>query len=188
MFEFLNNTDPALKMFWYVALPTSIIFLIQLVLTFAGADANDGADVDFNGDFDSETPFQLFSFRNLINFLLGFSWGGISLWNTIENKSLLVLVAFLIGAFFFFVFLLIMRQLAKLQEDNTSKIQDTLNRTGSVYINIPGSKSGIGKIQISVKGAQREYNAITLGESISSGSAIRVVEILDDSLCLVENL
>jgi hypothetical protein len=104
MFDFLTNAAPELKIFWYVALPTTVIFLIQTVLTFIGADANDGGEANFEGDFESETPFQLFSLRNLINFLLGFSWGGISFWNTIENKGLLLFVAFLIGASFLVFF------------------------------------------------------------------------------------
>ena len=38
-------------------------------MTFVGADASDGLDADFDGDLGgSDTPFQLFSFRNLIQF------------------------------------------------------------------------------------------------------------------------
>lgn len=188
MFDFLTHADPTLKIFWYVAIPVSVIFLIQTVLTFLGADANDGGDANFGGDFDAETPFQLFSLRNLINFLLGFSWGGISLWNTIDNKTVLVFVALLIGTSFLAFFLIVMRQLAQMQEDNTVRIAHAINKTGSVYITIPESKSGFGKIQISIRGSQREYQAVTKGESLSSGTAIRVVEILDDNLCLVEKL
>lgn len=188
MFDFLTNADPTLKIFWYVAIPISIIFLIQTVLTFLGADANDGGDANFGGDFDAEAPFQLFSLRNLINFLLGFSWGGISLWNTIENKTILIVVALLIGISFLVFFLVVMRQLAKMQEDNTVHIEHAINKTGSVYLTIPESKSGFGKIQISIRGSQREYQAVTRGEALPSGTAIRVIEILDDNLCLVEKL
>lgn len=188
MFDFLATADPTLKIFWYVALPTSLIFLIQTVITFLGADANDGGDVNFGGDFEAEAPFQLFSLRNLINFLLGFSWGGISLWNTIENKTILVVVALLIGTGFLFIFVLVMQQLSKLQEDNTVKIIDAMNKTGSVYLTIPEAKAGFGKIQVSIRGSQKEYSAVTEGESIPSGAAIRVIKILDDNLCLVEKL
>lgn len=188
MFDFLNTAEPELKIFWYVAIPISIIFLIQTVITFLGADAHDGGEVDFGGDFDSDTPFQLFSLRNLINFLLGFSWGGISLWNTIENRTILIIVAFLIGVGFLLIFLMVMRQMTKLQEDNTVRITDALNKTGSVYLTVPENKTGYGKIQLSIRGSQREFQAVTNGDSLSSGTAIRVVEILDDNLCLVEKL
>ena len=90
-----------------VAIPTSLIFLIQTIMTFAGVDATDGLEADFDGELaHGETPFQLFSLRNLINFLLGFSWTGVSFFNTIENKPLLIGLAVLVGSllftFFFF--------------------------------------------------------------------------------------
>ncbi|MFN7273652.1 MAG: serine protease, partial [Bacteroidota bacterium] len=85
--EILENLDPLLKTFWYIAIPTSIIFILQTVMTFVGADATDGLEADFDGDLSGgDAPFQLFSLRNLINFLLGFSWSGISLYNSISNK------------------------------------------------------------------------------------------------------
>ena len=103
--EILENLDPLLKMFWYVAIPTSLIFIIQTIMTFVGADATDGIDADFDGDFDgSDAPFQLFSLRNLINFLLGFSWTGISFYFLIPNKFLLVLLSLAIGILFIYLF------------------------------------------------------------------------------------
>jgi hypothetical protein len=188
MFEFLTDADPLLKTFWYVALPTSLIFLVLTILTFIGADNADGATSDFDSNFDGDAPLQMFSLRNLINFLLGFSWGGISLWNTIENKSLLLFVSLMIGASFFVLFLLAMRQMMKIQEDNTLKMTDALNKTGTVYLRVPSNKTAMGKIQISIKGSQREFQAITKGEELESGTAIRVIEVLDDNLCLIEKL
>lgn len=188
MFDFLTNADPLLKMFWYVALPTSLIFIILTVMTFLGADNSDGAEADFEGDFEGDAPLQMFSLRNLINFLLGFGWGGISFWNTFENKSLLIIVAVSIGLSFFVLFVFAMRQMMKLQEDNTIKTTDALNKTGSVYLTVAANKSGVGKIQISIKGSQREYQAVTNGDELPSGTAIKVTQVLDDNLCLIEKL
>jgi len=86
MIEAFNNLDVLLKGFWMVAIPVTIVFIIQMVLTFMGSDASDGTSADFDGDFDGgDTPFQLFSFRNLMNFLLGFSWTGISFYKIITK-------------------------------------------------------------------------------------------------------
>jgi hypothetical protein len=188
MFEFLADLDSVLKMFWYVALPASLIFVIQLVMTFLGTDASDGMDADFSGDMDADGPFQLLSFRNLINFLLGFGWGGISFSGMIKSDGMLIFVAVLIGLSFFVLFLFIMSQLYKLQEDNTVKISDAINNTGSVYLTIPENRSGYGKIQISIRGSQREFDAVTDGEALPSGTAIRVTDTLSENLCLVSKL
>lgn len=115
--EFLTGLDPLLRTFWFVAIPASIIFLIQTIMTFVGADASDGVDADFSGDMDgTDTPFQLFSLRNLINFLLGFGWSGVSLFASIQNKVFLVVVSVIIGLLFVYIFFLVISQLLKLSK------------------------------------------------------------------------
>jgi hypothetical protein len=187
--EFFESFDPLLKAFWYIALPTSLIFVIQTIMTFIGADASDGIEADFNGDFDgADAPFQLFSLRNLINFLLGFSWGGVSLYNSISNHTVLIIITLLIGVGFVLMFLLIIRQIQKLAEDNSFSIKQSLNKTGTVYLKIPANKSGQGIVQLSVRGSVHEINAVTDGEEIPTGGMIRVTQILDSNLILVNKL
>jgi hypothetical protein len=50
--EILENLDTLLKTFWFVAIPTSLIFIIQTVMTFMGTDSSDGLQPDFDGDFE----------------------------------------------------------------------------------------------------------------------------------------
>jgi len=45
--EILEHLDPLLKTFWFVAIPVSLIFIIQTIMTFMGVDASDGVEVDF---------------------------------------------------------------------------------------------------------------------------------------------
>jgi hypothetical protein len=177
------------KSFWFIALPASLIFIIQTIMTFMGADASDGTDADFDNDLQgTDAPFQLFSLRNLINFLLGFSWSGISFYKTIQSQWLLILVAFLVGALFVYLFFVIIQQVQKLAEDNSFNINSVIGKTASVYLKIPENKSGYGKVQVSVKGSFHELNAITYGEELATGTMIRIIELLDDNLILVEKL
>jgi len=55
-----------------------------------------------------------------------------------------------------------------------------------VYLKIPGEKRGEGKVQISIQGAIREFNALTAGEELETGAPIRVVEVINDNTLLVE--
>lgn len=185
--EMLSELAPLLKTFWYIALPTSLIFVVQSIMTFVGADASDGVDADFDADFDgADAPFQLFSLRNLINFLLGFSWTGISLYNSIENPTLLITLSIVVGLIFVFLFFVIIKQIRKLAEDNTFKLASTLNRSADVYLTIPAAKSGKGKISISVGGSQRELDAVTENESIPTGSVVKIIGIINKDLLIVE--
>jgi len=51
--EFLESLDPLLKTFWFIAIPTSIIFIIQSVMTFTGMDSSEGIQADFDSNLDS---------------------------------------------------------------------------------------------------------------------------------------
>jgi hypothetical protein len=64
-------------------------------MTFLGL--SDG-ETDMDSDTgDVELPFEIFTLRNLINFLLGFSWTGISFYNSIENKTVLIIISVIVG-------------------------------------------------------------------------------------------
>nr|WP_294871804.1 hypothetical protein [uncultured Pedobacter sp.] len=187
--DYFNALEPLLRAYWYIAIPVSLIFIIQTILTFIGVDSADGIDADFDGNLDhADAPFQLFSFRNLINFLLGLSWAGISFYSLITNKPLLIIVSVLVGAGFIFLFFLIMKQIQKLAENNTFKIESTLNKNATVYLRIPANKTGTGKIQISINGSFREIDAITNGESIESASTVTIISIETQNIVLVERI
>lgn len=187
--EFLTNLDPLLRAFWFVAIPASTVFLIQTIMTFVGADASDGIDADFDSNLDgTDAPFQLFSLRNLINFLLGFGWSGISLFGIIANKPLLIISAVIIGGLFVYLFFLIITQLLKLSDDASFKTVQALNKTAEVYLTIPAKKAGHGKVLISVRGSVHELNAMTEGDKIPSGSMVKVIKIENEEILIVEKI
>jgi hypothetical protein len=187
--EFFSGMEPLLRSFWFIAIPASIIFLIQTVMTFAGADAGDGIDADFDSNLSgTDAPFQLFSLRNLVNFLLGAGWGGISFYNTIDNKTILILISAAIGVGFVAAFFVLIRQIQRFGEDNSFNIEYTLNKTGTVYIPVPENKTGTGKIQVSVNGTVHELSAITLNERIATGTLIKIIKIESNNLVIVEKL
>lgn len=187
--EMLQELEPILQIFWYVAIPTSIVFTIQTLMTFVGADASDGIDADFDADFDgTDAPFQLFSLRNLVNFLLGFSWTGISFYSTIESQNWLIALSTAVGFVFVLMFFFVINQIKKLAEDNTFKLNHAINKTADVYLSIPGQKSGKGKIALNVKGSYHELDAVTEGETLETGAVVTVVGIVNSDLLLVKKL
>jgi hypothetical protein len=189
MMESFEQLAPLLKTFWLVAIPASLIFIIQTILTFMGADATDGIEADFEGDLgDMDAPFQLFSFRNLINFLLGFSWTGISFYGGIEQAWLLILLAIAVGILFVYFFFIIIQQVQKLAEDNSFKLSNTIGKTAEVYLTIPAHKSGKGKVLISVNGAYHELEAVTENEEIKSNLLVKIIQIESDNLLLVTKI
>jgi hypothetical protein len=186
---FLQNIEPFLRIFWFIAIPASLIFVFQSVLTFVGADAGDGIEADFDRNLnDGDSPSQIFSFRNLINFLLGFSWSGIGLFEVVPNKFLLLTVSVAIGIGFVMLFFVIIRQIQKLAEDNTFNIKNVVGKTAQVYLKIPEQNKGKGKIQVSVNGAVHELEAVSESGAIETGALVRVSKVLDGNLISVEKI
>jgi len=180
--------DSLLQGFWWVALISSLVFVIQMVLTFAGSDHSDGLHTDFDSNVNHlDTPFQLFTLRNLINFMLGFGWTGIAFYNTIPSKTMLVFLAVIVGFAFVALFFIIIRQILKLTEDNTFNIQLLLNHTGTVYLMIPAKMEGAGKVQISLRGSTHELDAMTEGAAIPSGAVV-VVHRIERNILIVRLL
>jgi hypothetical protein len=184
--EFLEGLDPLLKSYWYIALPVSLFFLLQTIMTFIGLS---GGETDIDSDSgDTDLPFEIFTLRNLINFLLGFSWTGISLYDSIENKLILILISVVVGILFIGIFFILIKQILKLGEDNSFKFENTINQTATVYLTIPEAKSGVGKVQVSVNGSYHELQAMTeASEKITTGSVVKIRNV-ENNILIVEKL
>lgn len=189
MTHFFDGMPALLQGFWWVALIASAIFIIQTILTFIGSDHSaDGVNADFSGNLDGvHAPFQMFSLRNLVNFMLGFGWTGVAFYNTISNSVLLIIVAVIVGVLFVLLFFFVIKQFLKLSEDNTFNINKLVGRSGDVYLAIPANMSGKGKIQISLNGTSHELLAMTHGDFIPTGSIVTVTAV-DEKILIVNKI
>ena len=111
------------KIFWYISVPFTLIFIIQLVLSIAGLDGrklykNTDKDVDDEvlkskdqnkSEIKTQFTFGLsfFSIRNFIIFLMVFGWVGIFVFNQGFSEYLTVLISVLSGAITVVIFTLI---------------------------------------------------------------------------------
>lgn len=192
MLDWYNNLPPTLRVYWGIAIFASVIFIIQTILSFIGigdGDADAGVDVDTDATdaTDDAGAMHLLSFRNIVYFLFGLGWAGVSLWNTITSPILLAVVAILVGCLFVAIFLFIFRQMMKLQHNGAFDINDAVGKTVDVYLRIPASGQGLGKVQVSFNGSIQELDARTDAPTlIPSGSKVRVLEVENRSILLVE--
>lgn len=178
-----------LQVFWACAAVASLVFLVQMVLTLLGMDTT-SADMDAPdlGGVDGDTlgsagSIGLFSLRNLINFLLGFGWGGVCLHDSIPSTALLLLAAIAVGALFVWMFFSLYKQLRRFEANGAFRIERCLGHTATVYLRIPAD--GCGKVQISVGGATQEINALS-DTPLTTGTLVRVTEIIDQHTLRVE--
>ena len=59
-----------------------------------------------------------------------------------------------------------------------SRIEDAVGKRATVYVAVPGGRSGAGKIQVNVRDETVEHLAVTSGEKLPSGSEIVVVRVI----------
>ncbi|MCQ2147160.1 MAG: hypothetical protein MJZ16_06545 [Bacteroidales bacterium] len=185
-----------MKILWGVTLTASLIFVIESIMTFIGADTGgdfdaSGADIDFSGDVDIDggpSGMNLYTFRNLVNFVLGFGWTAILLKDKINSNALLIFISVLVGVGLVAIVMYMFKWLSGMQESGNINIyKQAVGCNGKAYLTIPGERKGTGKVQININNAVREYDAITDGDTIKTGSPIKVVEVIDASTLLVES-
>lgn len=188
-----NSLDPMLRVFWGITIFSTIIFVVQTIMSFIGigdVETDFDADIDCSTDsLDDAGAMHLLSIRNIIYFLMGMGWAGVSMWHTIENRILLAIFAIFIGCVFVAVFITIFKQMMKLQHNGAFDINDALGKTVDVYLRIPANAEGMGKVQVSFNGSIQEIDARTNDDTtIPSGSKVRVVEVLDKKILVVEKV
>lgn len=185
----------AMKILWGITLAASLIFVIQSILTFVGADTDTDFDVDVDMSFDGsdlsniEGGSNLYTFRNVVNFFLGFGWTAILLQGQIKSKALLLVVAVAVGIALVALVMWLFKWLSSMQQSgNINVYRAAVGCQGKVYLTIPAERAGEGKVQITIQGAVREYNAVTDGDAIKTGTPIKVTEVIDTNTLLVEEL
>ena len=167
----------------YIAVPATLILLIQTVLLFAGGafDSDGDAGVpdadgpDFDGPdadggplheaaADPETPdtgLPLFTVRGVVAFLVLFGWGGLWLHQVGLPGFLAVFLAIPIGFAGMVGIALAVRQALRLQYDGTLDLRNALGRTGTVYLTVPPGRSSPGKVTLTVQEQLTEFEALT---------------------------
>lgn len=182
-----------MQMYWVIAVFSSVVFIVQMALSFIGiGDAGDASDIDvsFDGDggsdaLDHSGAMHLLSIRNVIYFMLGFGWSGISFHRAIENQYLLGLVSILTGCAFVAIFLFLFRQMMRLESNGAFDINDSVGKICQVYMRIP--PDGTGKVQVSFNGSIQELDARSNApDPIPSGAKVRVTAVVGRVLIVEE--
>ena len=191
MMDFFNSLETSQKFFWAIAICASLVFVIQTVLTFVGLGADtdvDAGPMDSAGDVTEDGGLNgVFSFRNLINFLLGYGWAGVLLDETIARPLLLQIVAIVVGLLFVLAFVFMLSQVMKLSHDGSFRLSESVGLTADVYLRIPAARSGRGKVQVSVKGSVHEIDAITDNDAeIPTGGQVKILEVAGDDVVVVK--
>lgn len=190
MFEWWESLGDVGRIFACVAIPSTVILFLQTILMLIGIgggsldsdDADTGVDTELDNDGDADTELdgglRLFSFRGIIAFLTVLGWVGI-LGVRLEWSVPVIVISSLLSGFVAMVAIaLLSRLIFALQADGTEDLQHALGVAGTVYLRIPPSREGRGKVNIMLDGRLVEKDAVTdEAEMLNYGEQIVVIGI-----------
>ena len=155
-------------------------------------DVFDGHDFDLDADHgeaitDSDFSFKLLSMQGLTAFFMMFGLIGLALTRAKLATGFTIMGGAAAGLFSVWLISILFSQMKKLQSDGTVVIRNAIGQTGTVYLNI--SAKGSGQIQVPVQGSLRIYDAVAKDKKpISSGTKVRVVEVIENNTLVVEKI
>ena len=204
MIDWWNSLDGLLRALYCVAIPATLILVIQTVLTMvsgfddgAGVDVSDtsGLDLPDGGDggapdldlpergaMDGGNPgdvaaMHLLTLQTVVAFLTAFSWSTIGALTAGANAGVSLVIGLVIGAAAMFVVAKIVQLSSRLAENGTIDLTNAIGETGEVYLPIPAHGAGVGKVTLCVQGSFVECEARTQGEALSTGQSVRVTDV-----------
>ena len=179
----------AQKVYWCIAVPFSLIFVLQTIMTFFGGDVHDldaSGDSDLSVDHDAGIDFQFITLKNLIAFFTIFGWTGVAALRTGYSMPTTLMISFISGLIMMLVMAAIVYFMSKLSDDGTLNLKNAIGKTGTVYITIPANRGGTGQIQIKVQGLQT-LDAMTDNDvDIKTGAIVEVRDVIRGDILLVK--
>lgn len=184
MSEWWSSVGAFKDVYWWIALPATIILGILLIVNFFGGDVE--SDVDMDLDVDGDMGFQFITFKNLIGFFAVFGWTGLTCIDMGVGNGTTLIISFLAGIAMMVLLGTIFYFMSKVTEEGTLDIKNAIGGLGEVYLTIPPRRTGFGKVQIRVQGGLRELDAVTdEEEEIKTGQLITVKDIVSGEILLV---
>lgn len=74
----------------------------------------------------------------------------------------------------------LMASLARLQSRGNVELKNAVGHVARVYLRIPASRGGIGKVTVEIQGRSLEVPATTSGPEIPTGGAVRVLGLVGE--------
>ena len=216
MFAWWDSLSLISQIFACIAIPTTLVLAIQTVMMFIGLDSGgigdtDGdlsldqniGDIDLDADvsdgiFGDDLPIgdpdpsgladlRIFSVRGIIAFLVIFGWVGFVMDNGGAALWLSLLVATVCGVAIMVLIALLMRAVMGLRNNGNINNRNAIGTAGRVYLTVPPSRSGEGKVNVLLQGSYIEREAVTDEDiPLPTGSEVVVVGVSGQTTLVVK--
>ena len=216
MTEWWDGLDTVLKILYCIAIPSTLVLVIQTVLSLLGGfeggggiDASDTSGIDFHGGSDigeiadasdmgdasqfsdggNPADFSIMSMitvQGIVTFLTVMGWSSIVAIVSGAPALLSVLVGIVLGFFCMYAAARILHASRRLTENGTLDLRNAIGETGTVYIPIPADGSGIGKITMQLQGRYIECSALSYEKKVLATGEMVRVTDVRNDVLIVE--
>ena len=188
------------QVLYCIAIPSTLILIIQTVSMLFGFGDEDGGDADMDelddlSEPDSEGVFgenevselhdgygleglRIFTVRGIVAFFVVFSWTALAMHATNVPLFLSMPISVICGVLIMLALAYLLKLMLKLRNDGNIDNRNAIGTAGKVYLTVPPTRKGQGKVQIMIQGVFVERDAVTDDEEpIPTGSEIIVVGV-----------
>lgn len=177
-----------------VAVSASFVMLIFLILMLIGIEGTDFDGVDDMSDIDflNDEPLtgigglKILTIRGILAFISMGAWTAYLLVNWMHPLWASA-IGIVVGAISAYLLALAFKATYKLESSGNLDYLNAIGQLGTVYIRVPKSKSGKGKITLTIQERYIEVDAMTeFDQDILPKSIVEVVGIEDTTTLIVK--
>ena len=207
MIEWWDSLGIALQVFYCIAIPSTLVLLIQTILMFIGMDDDVGGTSDIGSEVDSSIAgdgifgedsitevsdawglegLRIFTVRGIISFFVVFGWVGVVMLSAGVPIWITIPVAIICGFGMMLLLAILLNLVMKLRSDGNTDNRNAIGTSGKVYLTIPPERTGEGKVYVMLQGSYVERAAVTdQTEAIPTGTEIVVVGVSGQTVLVV---
>lgn len=200
-----NGLSTVQQIFAVGAIPATIILLIQTVLLMFGVGGHDADHGEFDHDFSYSHDFdtdhdldhdlhhdgahhlsgiRVFTVRGLVAMFAVGGWLGIAMIDLGVSNAASVIIAIIGGILALLLVAVILKLMLSLQQVGNIDPKNAIASTAKVYLTIPASRKGTGKVTFTLQERFVEMDAVTdYTQDIKTDSMVQIVSVTDN--CLV---
>lgn len=190
MINWWNELDLIQQIFALIALPSTVLIVIQTVLLLIGIGDESDTDIDVDDVDGIDLPddgLAIFSVRGILSMLCITGWVAVALLETPLPDGVSIAIAIACGIATLIGMAYLMRAVNKLQSSGNIDIGNCIGKIAEVYIPIPAAGNGSGKVNLTVQEKFSEFTAITtVAKQLKTGTFVRVVAVSEAGVLVVE--
>lgn len=184
-------TDPLRAALLCVAVPATVIMILQTVMIFIGMAGHSDVDMPddngIDGVFGNDSPdapdvhmgdsgLRIFTVRGMVAFFAVGGWAGLSALSLSGSPSAAIITSLIAGTLALLLVAWFFKWAASLNENGTLQMDSAVGKVGEVYITVPPDMTGTGKVNVIIQGRLTEAEAMTeCSRPLKYGERVEVI-------------